>query len=370
MSNDNDDARELKAATAKSISAPKFPYKPPVPDEYRPSIALVGCGGIAKNHLDAYRGMGYSVVALCDMNLAAAESLRDEYFPEAIVTDDAEEIFAREDIEVVDLALHPAPRLTLIKRALEADKHVLSQKPFVTDIREGRKLVELAQQRGRKLAVNQNGRWAPYFSYLRQVLKNDLLGDIVSCDIHIAWDHTWIKGTHFENIHHILLYDFAIHWFDMVSCVFGESCPTQVFANTSRVPDQDVEPPLSAGALVSFDAGQASLNFHAATQFSPAETTVVTGTKGTFRSTGPVCANDQVTLTTAEGEAVVPLDGNWFNDGFAGAMGELLCAIEEDREPENSAKENLRSLELCFAAMTSADSGQPIKPGDILDITI
>ena len=370
MSDDKDDARELKATAAQTMPAPDLPYQPPAPNKYRPSIALIGCGGIAKNHLDAYRGKGYSVVALCDMNLAAAESLRDEYYPEAVVTDDAEEIFAREDIEVVDLALHPAPRLGLIKRALEADKHVFSQKPFVTDIREGRKLVELAEQRGRKLAVNQNGRWAPYFSYLRQVLKEGLLGEAVSCDIHIAWDHTWIKGTHFEEIHHIVLYDFAIHWFDIVTCAFGERRPTQVYANTERVPGQEVDPPLSAGALVSFDRGQASLTFHAATQFAPAETTVVTGTKGTFRSTGPVCANDQVTLTTTDGEAVIPLDGNWFNDGFAGAMGELLCAIEEDREPENSARENLRSLELCFAALASADSGQPVKPGDVLDVSI
>ena len=370
MSADKDDARELKAAAAQTMPAPELSYQPPVPNTYRPLIALIGCGGIARNHLDAYRGKGYSVVALCDTNLAAAQALRDEFFPEALVTDDPEEIFTREDIEVVDLALHPKPRLALIRRALEADKHVLSQKPFVTDIREGRKLVELADLRGRKLAVNQNGRWAPYFGYLRQLLKQGLLGEVVSCDIHIAWDHTWIKDTHFEKIRHIVLYDFAIHWFDIVTCVFDERSPNQVFATTEHVPGQEVEPPLSASALVSFDGGLASLVFHAATRFAPAETTVITGTKGTFRSTGPVCANDQITLTTADGEAVVPLDGNWFNDGFAGAMGELLCAIEEDREPENSARQNLRSLELCFAAIASADSGQRIKPGDILDVPL
>jgi predicted dehydrogenase len=285
-----------------------------------------------------------------------------------VVTDDVEEIFARSEIEVVDLVLHPEPRLAMIRRALESDKHVLSQKPFVTDIREGRKLVELAEESGRKLAVNQNGRWAPYFSYLRQVLKQGLLGEIVSCDIHIAWDHTWIKGTRFEQMHHIVLYDFAIHWFDIVTCVFGERRPRQVFARTERALGQELDPPLSAGALVGFDGGQASLVFHAGTRFDPSESTVVTGTKGTFRSSGPVCANNRVLLTTAEGQAQMPLQGAWFNDGFAGAMGELLCAIEENREPENSARNNLRSLELCFAAVASADSGQPVNPGDVLEI--
>jgi hypothetical protein len=46
-----------------------------------------------------------------------------------------------------------------------------------------------------------------------------------------------------------------------------------------------------------------------------------------------------------------------------GAMGELLCAIEEHREPENAAAENLRSLELAFAAAVSADTGRPQIPG-------
>ena len=36
-------------------------------------------------------------------------------------------------------------------------------------------------------------------------------------------------------------------------------------------------------------------------------------------------------------------------------MGELLCAIEEGREPSNSARENLFSLALAFAAVRSPD---------------
>jgi hypothetical protein len=48
-----------------------------------------------------------------------------------------------------------------------------------------------------------------------------------------------------------------------------------------------------------------------------------------------------------------------------GAMGELLCAIEERREPENAAAGNLDSLALAFAAMVSADTGQPQIPGAV-----
>ena len=61
----------------------------------------------------------------------------------------------------------------------------------------------------------------------------------------------------------------------------------------------------------------------------------------------------------------IPVKGCWFPDGFHGAMGELLRAIEEDREPTNSARDNLRSLELCFAAVASAEIRRPVDPGTV-----
>jgi hypothetical protein len=76
---------------------------------------------------------------------------------------------------------------------------------------------------------------------------------------------------------------------------------------------QNIKPPLSAQSMVQFDGGLASRVFHAHTKFSPNESRVVTGTRGTFRSSGPVCASDQITLTTGAGEADVLLEGNWFN---------------------------------------------------------
>ena len=41
-------------------------------------------------------------------------------------------------------------------------------------------------------------------------------------------------------------------------------------------------------------------------------------------------------------------------------MGELLCAIEDEREPLNSARGNLLSLKLCQAALHSVRTGGPV----------
>jgi hypothetical protein len=59
------------------------------------------------------------------------------------------------------------------------------------------------------------------------------------------------------------------------------------------------------------------------------------------------------------------LQGTWFPDGFHGTMAELLCAIAENRPPQNSAWNNLKSLALCFAAIASASEGIARIPGAV-----
>ncbi|HVA91205.1 MAG TPA: gfo/Idh/MocA family oxidoreductase, partial [Chloroflexota bacterium] len=93
--------------------------------------------------------------------------------------------------------------------------------------------------------------------------------------------------------------------------------------------------------------------------------TFLAGTKGSAISSGPSLSDQRVILTTAEGTSSPKLEGTWFREGFHGAMGELLCAIEEDREPLHGARGNLRGLELAFAAIASAREGVPKAPGQV-----
>lgn len=145
--------------------------------------------------------------------------------------------------------------------------------------------------------------------------------------------------------------------------------PVSVYASAVRFKDQKFTPPAIASAVVNYSEAQANMSFNSHTLLGEEDVTTVVGTKGTLRSRGPGL-NDQpmMEVFTEEGECKVPLEGNWFENGFQGTMGELLCAIEEDREPENSAKNNLSSLALCFAGIKSADSGQVIKPGEVRKI--
>jgi predicted dehydrogenase len=363
------DTYALRASAVADMAAPVLDYRPPMPRDYRPRIGLIGAGGIAPSHLDAYRAAGWEVAAICSRTKGKAEALAAAWYPGARVCTDASEVFADPTIDVVDLTPHPADRLALIEAALRAGKHVLSQKPFVLDLDEGLRLADLADAQGVRLAVNQNGRWAPHMAWMRAAVQAGLIGEVISVHARVHWDHGWIAGTAFERMEDLILYDFGIHWFDFVASLVGERAQT-VFATASMARGQGAKVPLLAQALIGMEGGQASLVFDGATGQGPWNATYVAGTKGSLRSEGPDLGVQQVTLSTAEGQARPVLTGQWFNDGFAGAMGALLLGIEEGREPANGARENLQSLALAFAAIRSRQSGQAVKVGSARRIAV
>jgi predicted dehydrogenase len=357
------DTYALKTAVAAEVPAPELPYAPPMPRAFRPRIALVGTGGISAVHLAAYRSAGFDVAVICSRTLARAEARRDAFFPAAEATDDIARTLARDDIAVVDLTPHPAERLALIEAALDAGKHVLSQKPFVLDLDIGARLADLADEKGAMLAVNQNGRWAPHLAWMREAVRAGLVGAVQSCNVSIHWDHGWIAGTPFEAIDDLILYDFAVHWFDFLASL-GVGA-TSVFAARARAGGQAVRPPLLASALVTFEGGQAALAFDGASRFGAEDRTVVGGTDGTLMSRGPDLGHQEVTLATAGGVARPRLRGTWFSEGFAGTMGALLAAVEDGSPPLNAARGNLDTLALVFAAIASARRGAPVAPGTV-----
>jgi predicted dehydrogenase len=349
----------LVSRTAAEVPAPELPYRPPMPRDRGAPIALVGAGGISAAHLEAYARYGLNVVAVASRDLKKAEARRDAFFPNARATDRFESLLDDPAIRVLDIATHADVRADLMRRALLAGKHVLSQKPFVEDLALGRELVDLADKRRLKLAVNQNGRWAPHLAWLREAARAGLIGEVIGVHVEIRWNHHWIAGTAFEAMEDLILWDFGIHWFDFLASVIGDRARS-VMGTAARAAGQTVRPPLLAEALVAFEGGQASLVFDGATRFGARDTTVVIGTHGVACSQGPDLGHQAVELDTEAGVARPLLAGAWFNDGFAATMGELLAAIEDDREPLNSARDNLLSIRLCQAALHSVASGGPV----------
>ena len=351
------------------ITAQNVPYLPADPRSYAPGIAVVGCGFISGMHLAAYRAAGYRVLALCDLHEENATRRQQEYFPDAAVTTDYRRLLARGDIDIIDVVTQVEGRDQIIRDALQAGKHVLSQKPFVRDLGLGAELTGLADRQQRVLAVNQNGRWAPHFSYLLQATRRGLIGTVTSADFAVYWPHDLDIEHHpvFSVMPDLILWDFGIHWFDIIAQVFSGAGPaTAVYAQLGSRPGQVIPVPTWAQVLIEFEHASATLVLRGSSRFGAQGRYRVDGDQGAILHTGDPLGGNTVEVHTAGGATTVALQGTWWANGMHGTMAELMCAIEETRSPSNSARASLPGLALCFAALASARSGEAADPSTVV----
>lgn len=344
-------------------------YLPPTPDRTDIPIGLIGCGGIAAAHLRSYREAGFRVVALCDVRREAAEERQAEFFPEAKVFTDHEELLALDEIEVVDVATHTDIRHPLIEAALRAGKHVLSQKPFAEDLDAAERLCDLADSTGRLLAVNQNGRWAPAFSYLLAAAQSGMLGDVIAADFYAYWPHDQlVHGRRFATMEDLILLDFGIHWFDLVGQLFADRHAEQVYASVGVRPGQIIDVPTLAQTAIDLDGCQATLLFRGSSPVGNHRGFHIAGTEARLHQAGHPRGSTEVVVETPDETRTIPLEGTWFDNGFRGTMSELLSAIGQNRRPANDARSVINGLQLCFAAIASARRGTPVRPGTVRSI--
>ena len=348
----------------------KINYKPRDPKGYRPGIGIIGCGNIVESHLAAYKKANYKIVAMADINESNLKK-RAAKVPGIKTFTNYKQLLKLSEVEVVDIATHPRERVQLIRDALNFGKHVLSQKPFVLDLKVGEELVKLAEKKKLLLAVNQNGRWNPPWNYAYQVIQAGIIGEVMSVHMRCHWDYNGIKrNPKFNNLRHIILYDYGIHWFDIITVWMGNKRAKRVFASLAKAPNQKAAPPLLAQALLEYEGAQASLVFDGSQSIGGQDSFFIGGTKGSIFCSGSGLDQHVLEIRSKEGVYRPNLQGSWFPDGFHGTMGELLCAIKKRRVPWNNARDNLKSLRLCFAACASADKRKPVSPATINKIKL
>lgn len=143
----------------------------------------------------------------------------------------AEQLIAQSDADLVVITSPNHSHFPLTKAALEQGKHVLLEKPLVLSCEEGRQLLALAKQQGRKLAVYHNRRFDGDFLTLQQLIQHQTLGDIRYFESHfdrfrpeprLRWREQAGPGSG-------ILWDLGPHLIDQALCLFG--MPQAISAN-------------------------------------------------------------------------------------------------------------------------------------------
>jgi predicted dehydrogenase len=109
-------------------------------------IGIVGLGNISAAYLKASKNFPVlDIRALADMNPAAAQAKSDEFGVPAV---DLDALFADPAIDIVLNLTIPRAHVEVGLRAIEAGKHVYSEKPLGIAFSEGKRLVEAAAAKG------------------------------------------------------------------------------------------------------------------------------------------------------------------------------------------------------------------------------
>ena len=364
----------MTAAAATAPAASELDYRPSFPPDRSLGIGIVGCGQIVRAaHLPAYRQYGLNVVGVHSRRRESAVAVAAQ-FSIPHVFESLDDLLADPDIRVVDIATWPDERLELIRRALAAGKHVLSQKPLAPLAAAAGPLVDEAERRGLRFAVNQNGRWAPPWRLATLLVRSGAIGDVTAVTHLLANDFSFVIGRRPDEIQHFLIYDYCAHWFDITRCWLEDKTPSFVRAREYRTPNQPAESRAAWGGWIdiAYDDGSNAVirSVGGRGTSAPSAPFWIHGTEGTIRGSvvglaDPV-AGEWVELEREGVCSRFTLEGSWALDGFAGAMAELVTAIAEEREPYNSARHNLLSLQLTLAACRSAEEdGRPVSPDEV-----
>ena len=177
---------------------------------------------------------GFELAAILQRQGDAAERA----YPGVSIERSMESLLARPDLDLIVISTPPSTHFELGRQALEANKHVVLDKPFVATSDQARQLIELARSRNRVLSVYQNRRWDGDFLTLQKLIAEGELGRIVSLESRFERYHPGVRPKQWQEKGvpgNGLLHDLGSHLIDQVLVQFGT--PEAIFADVQYARD-------------------------------------------------------------------------------------------------------------------------------------
>jgi scyllo-inositol 2-dehydrogenase (NADP+) len=145
-------------------------------------------------------------------------------YPDVIVYNEVDQVIADKAIELVVINTPNETHFDFTRRALEAGKHAIVEKPFTVTSDEAAKLIAIAKKNNRILTVFQSRRWDGDFLTIQKVLANSWLGKVVEFEAHYDRFRNYIEPNTWKEESKPgtgILYNLGSHMIDQVLVLFG-----------------------------------------------------------------------------------------------------------------------------------------------------
>lgn len=156
-----------------------------------------------------------------------------EKYPDATIYRSVEEMLENADIELVVVNTPVQTHFEYTKKALEAGKNVVVEKPFTVNVSEAEELARLAEEKGLFVSVYQNRRFDRDYLQVQKIMNEGKLGNLKEVEIRFDRFRTEASGkAHKENPEATgsgSLHDLGSHLVDQAVQYFG--FPEKLFAD-------------------------------------------------------------------------------------------------------------------------------------------
>jgi predicted dehydrogenase len=318
-------------------------------------IGLIGAGGISNSHLPNLLALGAEVFV---HSLEGAAELVARHGGGTVV-ETVEELL--DAVDIVDVVTPTPTHHPLVKRALEAGKDVISEKPLARTDEQARELEELAARLGRRLYPAHVVRFFPAYVRLREAVAAGVLGDLAvlrfsrsgAFPTRTPWfaDRAQSGG---------IIMDQMLHDIDIARWIAGDV--TRVSAVSSRTGDA-AQPIEAAHVLLTHRSGAIS---HVAGLWGPAHLAFtteysVTGTLGTLEHSSAAERDYRTDLAESAGAGAILPDVDPAEDPYFLELREFVAAIAGGPDPRVGGHDGVEAVRLANAALSSLESGQPVE---------
>jgi UDP-N-acetyl-2-amino-2-deoxyglucuronate dehydrogenase len=325
-------------------------------------LAFVGCGAIARYHLDGIKEHAprIQVTAAVDLDLEKAQAYAIETGGTAFGSLD--EALAQGDFDAVDLMLPHDLHEAAAIQCFAAGKHVLLEKPMALELHACERILAAAKDAGTVFMVAENAQYWPEIVQAAEVIKSGVIGDIITARAAFTYefDPYWFKEEkpwRYEKSRAGggITIDGGSHWIRPLRMWLGE---IDEVVGTIGHPLKEMEGESLTRALLRFQSGKTAV-FDAMmidTVFAPDPWWRITGTRGELTiDTGFEGALRLFDAEHREGKLLMQPKG--YPQSFGPELADFAAAVLDGKVLAAGPEQSLGELRTALAIYRSAASG-------------
>ena len=338
-------------------------------------FAVFGAGFWTRYQLAAWRELrGVECVAIYNRTTAKAEATARDFGIPAVY-DDAEKLLREIKPDFVDNVTEVGGHKPLSLLCAKHRVPCICQKPMAASLADARAMVAAFWKAKTPFFIHENWRWQTPMRALKTILASGVIGTPFRARLTmVSGFDCWANQPALRELERFILTDLGTHILDVARLLFGEA--NRLYCQTHKTLAPEVKGENVATLLLTMGKAKTSV----VVELGYAKTPLEVGARECFPQTlafieGPrgsieVCADYVIRVTTVKGTNVqrhVPPRYAWADPAYDIAHASivachrhLLAALRGETTGEATGADNLKTLELVFAAYDSAKSGKTI----------